>query len=59
MSLKQLDVFSRGHEGGDGQVCSASAVLDLCVSDSSVLLSQMQTQLTLVAEVQVTILTLK
>lgn len=42
-----------------GHVCRGHAVLDLCVSDGAVLLSEMQPQLTLVAEVQVAFFTLK
>lgn len=41
-----------------GQICSGSAVLDFGVGDGSVFLPQMQSQLTLVTEVQVTILTM-
>lgn len=41
-----------------GHVRRRHTVLDLCVSDGTVLLSKMQPQLTLVAEVQVAFLTM-
>lgn len=52
-------VFLGGYGGNGGQVCSGSAILNFGVGDGSVFLPQMQSQLTLVTEVQVTILTLK
>lgn len=41
-----------------GHVCRGHTVLDLCVGDGAVLLSQMQPELTLVAEVQVAFFTM-
>lgn len=49
--------FSTSFRQIRGQLCGDS-ILDFCVGDGTVLLSQVKTQLALVAEMQVTLLTM-